>query len=268
MRIAPKTLAIAALTTLPLVSGLAFAQAPAPAAPASPHTFTGKLALYSEYEYRGIAQTSEKPALQATFDYAHSSGFYIGTFITNIKWLKDTGDVLGTPIDGDIEWDIYGGYKWGFAEGWTLDVGYLRYEYPGSNSVPNAFVKPNTDEVYIGVSFGPATLKYSYGLSEIFGVIDSKGSDYLELAVNYPLMEGKLTLNGILGHQRYSGVQNGFNNSNFDYTVYKLGGTWDFGGGWTAGAYWKGTDADPQYFTFKGKDWSKDRLVGFVAWSF
>ena len=249
--------------------GVAQAQtAPAAAPEPTPvHTFTGKVGLYSEYEYRGISQTSEKPALQLNLDYAHASGFYIGTFLTNIKWLKDTGDVLGTPIDGDIEWDIYGGYKWGFADGWTLDVGYLRYEYPGSNGVPNAFLKPNTDEVYVGVAYGPATLKYSYGISEIFGVIDSKGSDYLELAVNYPVMD-KLTLNALVGHQRYSGVQNGFNNSNFDYTVWKLGATYDFGGGFTAGAYWKDTDADPQYFTFKGKNWTKGRAVGFVAWSF
>jgi uncharacterized protein (TIGR02001 family) len=178
--------------------------------------------------------------------------------------------VLGTPIDGDIEWDIYGGYKWGFANGVTLDVGYLRYEYPGSNAVADAFSKPNTDEVYVGVSFGPATLKYSYGFSDIFGVVDSKGSDYLELAVNQPLMD-RLTLNALVGHQRYKGTQvaaGNFDNSNFDYTVWKIGATYDFGNGLSAGAYYKGTDADPLYFTFKGKDWSDDRLVAFVAWSF
>ena len=54
-----------------------------PAPPASP--FTGKVGLYTEYEYRGISQTSEKPALQLNLDYAHSSGFYIGTFESNIK---------------------------------------------------------------------------------------------------------------------------------------------------------------------------------------
>lgn len=251
------------LATLSLASGIA-------AAADSPHTFTGKVALYSEYEYRGLAQTSEKPALQLTLDYAHASGFYVGTFITNIKWLKDTGDVLGTPIDGDIEWDIYGGYKWGFANGWTLDVGYLRYEYPGSNSVPGAFVKPNTDEVYVGVSFGPATLKYSHGFSDIFGVPNSEGSDYLELAVNQPLTD-KLTLNALVGHQRYKGTQvaaGNFDNSQFDYTVWKIGATYDFGRGLSAGAYYKATDADPVYFTFKGKDWSDDRVVAFVAWSF
>jgi uncharacterized protein (TIGR02001 family) len=247
---------------LSLTSGIAYAQAPA-----SPHTFTGKVALYSEYEYRGQSQTSEKPALQLTLDYAHASGFYIGTFITNIKWLEDTGKVLGTDIDGKVEVDVYGGYKWALANGWGLDVGYLRYEYPGSNGVTGAFLKPNTDEVYFGVSFGPATLKYSYGISEIFGVIDSKGSDYLELAVNHPITP-KVTLNALVGHQRYAGTQNGFDNSNFDYTVWKLGATYDFGGGFTAGGYYKDTNADAAYFTFLGKEWTKGRLVGFVAYSF
>ncbi len=250
------------LASLSLASGIA-------AAADSPHTFSGKVALFSEYEYRGQSQTSEKPALQLTLDYAHASGFYVGTFITNIKWLEDTGQVLGTPIDGKIEVDIYGGYKKAFGA-WTLDVGYLRYEYPGSNGVAGAFLKPNTDEVYAGISFGPATLKYSYGVSEIFGVIGSEGSDYLELAVNQPLMD-KLTLNALVGHQRYKGTQaasGNFDNSNFDYTVWKIGATWDFGNGLSAGAYYKGTDADPAYFTFNGKDWSDDRLVAFVAWSF
>jgi uncharacterized protein (TIGR02001 family) len=263
MRNLPKSLAATALVALPFASGLAVAED-------SPHTFTGKAALYSEYEYRGISQTSEKPAVQLNLDYAHASGFYVGTFITNIKWLKDTAEVLGDSTSAKIEWDIYGGYKWEFVKGWTLDVGYLRYEYPSSKAFGTALVKPNTDEVYVGVSYGPATVKYSYSINEVFGVPNSEGSDYLELAVNQPLME-KLTLNAVLGHQRYKGVQtlNGnFNNEDFNYTVYKLGATWDFGKGFTAGGYYKGTDADPVFFTFKGKDWSKDRLVAFVAYSF
>jgi uncharacterized protein (TIGR02001 family) len=255
--------ALVSLAALPLAAGIAQAAD-------GPHTFTGKVALYSEYEYRGLAQTDEKPAVQLTLDYAHASGFYAGTFVSNIKWLKITGEVLGTPIDGDLEWDIYGGYKRGFAGGWTLDVGYLRYEYPSSSAVPGAFVKPNTDEVYVGISYGPATLKYSHAFSNLFGVVDSKGSDYLELAVNQPLMD-RLTLNALVGHQRYKGTQvaaGSFDNSLFDYTLWKVGATYDFGNGLSAGAYYKGTDADPLYFTFKGKDWSDDRLVAFVAWSF
>jgi len=223
------------------------------------HAFTGKVGLYSEYEYRGISQTSEKPALQLNLDYAHRSGFYIGTFVSNIKWLKDIAEVNGFSTNANIEWDIYGGFKYPVKD-WTLDVGYLRYEYPRSSEFNP---KPNTDEVYVGASYGPATLKYSYSINDTFGVANSKGSDYIELAVNYalPSLE-KLTINALVGHQKYK--HNGF----LDYTVYKLGATWDFGGGFTAGAYFKGTNAEPAAYTFKGKDWSDNRAVGFVAYSF
>ena len=248
-----KALLMAAAAGLPFLSSTARADDP------PTHAFTGKVALYSEYEYRGISQTSEKPALQLNLDYAHRSGLYVGTFLSNIKWLKDAADAGGFSTKANLEWDIYGGFKMPLGDV-TLDVGYLRYEYPRSSEfVP----KPNTDEVYVGASFGPATLKYSYSINDTFGVANSKGSDYLELAVNYtvPRLE-KLTINGLVGHQKYK------NNGVLDYTVYKLGATWDFGGGLTAGAYWKDTDAEAFAYTFKGRDWSRDRVVGFVAYSF
>jgi len=240
-------------------AGLPFLSIAARAADEPPvHSFTGKVALYSEYEYRGIGQTAEKPALQLNLDYAHRSGFYIGTFLTNIKWLEDTAEVNGFDTNARIEWDIYGGYKFEVAKDTVVDVGYLRYEYPSSSEFNP---KPNTDEIYAGVTYGPATLKYSYSINDTFGVPNSKGSDYIELAVNYPLMD-KVTLNAILGHQNFK------NNSALSYTVYKLGATYDFGNGFNVGAYYKGTDAEDIYYTYKGRDWSKNRLVGFVAWTF
>jgi len=70
-------------------TGTALAQtAAAPATPATPeHTLTANVGLYSEYIFRGIAQTGGKPAVQGGFDYAHSSGFYAGTWASNISWL-------------------------------------------------------------------------------------------------------------------------------------------------------------------------------------
>ena len=248
----PKALLLAACAGLPFFPGTAFS------ADTPTHSFTGKVALYSEYEYRGISQTSEKPALQLNLDYAHASGFYLGTFLTNIKWLKDAASVGGFSTSANLEWDIYGGYKFEVVKDVTLDVGYLRYEYPSSS----AFVpSPNTDEVYVGVSYGPATLKYSHSINDTFGVPNSKGSDYLELAVNHPITE-KITLNAVLGHQTFK------NNGFLSYSVWKLGATYDFGGGLNAGAYVKGTDAESAAYTYKGKDWSKERLVAFVSYSF
>jgi uncharacterized protein (TIGR02001 family) len=249
----PKALLLAAA----FAAGTVHAQAPAPAD--SPHAFTGKVGVYSEYEYRGISQTSERPALQLNLDYAHASGFYLGTFLTNIKWLKDAADVGGFSTKAKLEWDIYAGFKKEVAPGLLLDVGYLRYEYPQSGEF---HPKPNTDEVYAGITWSVLNVKYSHAFSDTFGFANSKGSSYIEGNLAYPLMEGKLTLTGHVGHQKYR------NNEDFSYTVWKAGAVYDLGGGWNVGGYVKGTDAESALYTYKGKDWSRDRLVAFVTYSF
>ena len=254
MRRHPKALLIAGFMTAALTSPIAHA-ADAPAGEAMPSL---KLSVFSEYEYRGISQTSEKPAGQLNIDWAHSSGFYLGTFVSNIKWLKDAADVGGFSTSANLEWDIFGGYKYEIAKDVIVDAGYLRYEYPSSGAFNP---KPNTDEFYLGVGYGPVSVKYSRSTSNLFGVADSKGSDFIEANLSYPLSE-KLALTANIGHQKYK------NNKAFDYTVYKLGLAYDVGSGWGVGAYVKDTDADPAAWTVKGKDWSKSRLVAFASYTF
>ncbi|HSJ99233.1 MAG TPA: TorF family putative porin [Myxococcota bacterium] len=250
------------MTRLPKVlaaAGLAAALVPAAAAAQeSPHSFSGKVALYSEYEFRGLAQTHEDPALQLSLDYGHASGFYVGTFLSNIEWLEKTAQANGFDTDAKLEWDIYAGYRAELAPGWLLDVGYLRYEYPSSGAFSP---KPNTDEVYASIGYGMFNVKYSYAFSDAFGFADSEGSDFLEANVAWPAMEN-LTLTGHVGHQRFK------NSGDFDYTVWKVGAVYDFGNGLNAGAYYKGTDAEESLYTVLGKDWSRDRLVAFVSYSF
>lgn len=245
------------LTKALVVAGTLTAAA-APLAQAEEAMPSVKLSVYSEYEYRGISQTSEKPAGQLNIDWAHSSGFYLGTFVSNIKWLKDAAEVGGFSTSANLEWDIFGGYKFEVAKDVVVDVGYLRYEYPSSGAFNP---KPNTDEVYVGVGYGPVSVKYSYSLNDTFGVINSEGSDFIEANIAYPLMD-KLTLTGHIGHQKYK------NNKPLDYTVYKLGLAYDLGGGWNVGGYVKDTDADSALYTYKGKDWGKSRLVGYVSYTF
>jgi uncharacterized protein (TIGR02001 family) len=252
MRKLPASLFLASFIAVP------FAALAADPEPTPEHTLATKVSIYSEYEFRGISQTSEKPAVQLNVDYTHKSGFYLGTFLTNIKWLKDTADVNGFSTKANIEWDIFGGYRFEPIKDVTVDVGYLRYEYPRSKEFNP---KPNTDEVYLGATWGPLNAKYSYAFSDAFGFVDSKGSDFIEANLAYPITE-KITITGHVGHQRYK------KNEAFSYTVYKLGAVYDFGGGFNVGAYYKGTDAEGALYTYKGKDWSKDRLVAFASYSF
>ena len=200
--------------------------------------------------------------MQFNLDYTHQSGFYLGTFLSNIKWLKDAADVSGFSTNANIEWDLYGGYHFEVVKDVTLDVGYLRYEYPSSSDFNP---KPNTDEVYIGVSYGPFSAKYSYSINDTFGVANSKGSDYLEIDYNQPLtsISDKLTLNGVrrapdLRPQRLASRTRCGSSARPGTSAaadrrrllqgHQCGGT--------------------TLYTVKGKDWSKDRLVGFVTYSF
>jgi len=200
----------------------------------SPHTFTGNVSLASEYLYRGIAQTRGKPAIQGGFDYAHSSGFYLGTWESNISWISDA--VPGAS--SSLEADIYGGYKGSFAKDFGFDVGVLTYNYPGTGK-PDP--KPDTTEVYGALSWKWLTGKYSYSTTNLFGWknpttgADSKGSGYWDLTGNYDMGSGF----SLIGHVGYQDVH-GF--SDASYTDWKLGVSKDLGVG-TLGLYYSDTNA-------------------------
>jgi uncharacterized protein (TIGR02001 family) len=252
-----RSLVIAGLVTSPFIASNALAED-------SPHSFTGKVALFSEYEYRGITQTSEKPAVQLNLDYANTNGFYLGTFLSNIQWLKDAAKAGGFSTSASLEWDIYGGFKTEIVKDVTLDVGYLRYEYPSSAAFKP---KPNTDEIYAGVTYGPLNVKYSYSINDTFGTAKSKGTDFIELNLSQEIAP-KLVANAQVAKQSYKGSVPGFKNSALTYSVYKVGLTYDMGDGLALGGYWKGTDADKNLYTYLGKDWGKSRIVVSVAKSF
>ncbi|MBZ0104689.1 MAG: TorF family putative porin [Sulfuricella denitrificans] len=220
MRKLTQMLLIAGVVSAPslMVSTSAMAEEAAAASPISANVM-----LASEYVYRGISQTREKLALQGGFDYAHSSGLYVGTWGSNINWLQDAG------ASSSLELDIYGGYKGKINDDFSYDVGYLRYEYPGS--YPAGFVSPNTDELYVSGSYKMFTLKYSHSLSNLFGFANSKNSNYIDASANFDLGNG-FGLGLHAGHQKVS------NNSDYSYTDYKIGLTKDFGGGLSvSGAY-------------------------------
>ena len=174
-------------------------------------------AVVSDYRYRGISQTRLQPALQGGADYVNNpTGLYLGTWASTIKWTKDAGG------SGDVELDLYGGKKGELAKDVTYDVGVLAYIYAsnGLDDVPG-FKDANTYEVYGQLGYGPAYIKYSHSLSNLFGYVDSKNSGYLDVGANLDL-GNKFTGNLHVGHQRVE------HNSVADYTDWKIGLTKDF----------------------------------------
>ncbi|GAA4021381.1 TorF family putative porin [Actimicrobium antarcticum] len=214
-------------------------------------------ALSSDYRFRGISQSRLKPAVSVGADFVNNpTGFYVGTWASSIKWIKDTGG------DGSVELDIYGGKRGEIVPGVSYDVGILTYIYSGNklSSVPG-YANANTTEIYGQVGYGPAYLKYSSAVTDTFGNVDSKNSGYLDLGANIDIAEGTV-LNLHVGHQK---IKNG---SFYSYTDYKVGVTKDFG--FASGSIALiGTDANTgAYPTPSGKDNGKTALVVAISKTF
>lgn len=214
--------------------------------------------VVSEYRYRGLAQTLGDPAVQGGVDYAHSSGLYVGTWATNISWIKDAG-----ASKGNLELDLYGGYKGSITKELSYDVGYLRYEYVGNKlkDLGGTWVNPNTDEAYAAVTYGPATLKYSYAFSNLFGLADSKGSTYTDLSATFDL-GGGYSLVPHVGVQSIKGA----NSAGLSYVDYALTVSKDFGAGYSGTVSLISVNADNM--DLYSRQVIKDQVIVGVKYTF
>jgi uncharacterized protein (TIGR02001 family) len=193
-----------------LATALALSALPA-LAQAQDSALSFNLAAVTDYRYRGISQTRFDPALQGGADLALPGGFYLGTWLSTIRWIKNWKG------DADVEWDVYGGYKGELGKELGYDIGVLGYVYPGAVTdawTANGFRNPNTAEVYAALSYGPGTIKYSHSLTNLFGTPDSKQSGYLDLSASFDVAGFAVTPHVGYQHVRHA--------SDFSYTDYAL----------------------------------------------
>jgi uncharacterized protein (TIGR02001 family) len=245
--------ALSTLFTLPAMAADAPAAAPAPAV-------TGNFSLATNYVFRGMTQTGEKPAIQGGFDYTHASGFYAGAWGSSISWISDEG----MAANAGTEIDTYFGFKNSFATDFNYDVGFLRYNYPGTYSVPT---KADTDELYGLIGYKWVTAKYSYATGDTFGVKDAKGSSYIDLSANYSLADTGITLGGHYGKQTIKGPNAGTGASALTYSDYKLSVSKDFSG-YVLGLAYTNTNAEKAPYTYAGKFFGKAATTLSLSRSF
>jgi len=210
--------------------------------PESDFTFSGNMSINSDYRFRGISQTRGQPALQGGFDLSHSSGLYLGNWNSNVSSAQ--------YLDGaGLEMDLYGGYKTELF-GVGLDVGFISYTYPGANirttgssGTSTKLGKYDNQEVYLGVSYGPFSLKTFYSTSDYFGLkgttdealgaeakgpsVSSRGTTYIDLTFSKEIFD-KTT---IVAHYGQTSVANW---DKLNYSDTKLGISYDLDG-WILG---------------------------------
>lgn len=210
-----------------------------PALPASAQTNIESLGLTvtvtptvaSDYLFRGISQTRNNWAGQATVDVQHDSGFYIGTFVSNATFLA-------APFnDSRMEVDAMAGYRFELA-GVSLDLGYIGYFYPGQ-SKPDGTQLNEYHEVALKASYtlDPVKLLAAFNYSPNFFGRSGEGF-YLEGGADVTLPFFGLTASGRLGYQLIE--RNAFFGTP-DYLWYSIGVSREIVGGVTASVAWYGT---------------------------
>jgi uncharacterized protein (TIGR02001 family) len=95
--------------------------------PLAAKNFGGTATLTSDYVFRGISQNDEDPAVQASFDYKHPAGVFLGTWASNVDEKISAGN---------IEIDFYGGYRGQLIENLSYELSIIYYWYPGGSRDP------------------------------------------------------------------------------------------------------------------------------------
>jgi uncharacterized protein (TIGR02001 family) len=230
-----------------VLTGLVGMSTFAMAAEESPHSLSANVGMYSDYVFRGISQTGGDPAVQGGLDYSHSSGFYLGTWGSNVGWLED----FQGYDSGNVEIDVYGGFRGGIGQtGLTFDLGAIQYMYPGDENPDPTVAKADTTEVYAALGWKWFTAKYSYYVSdEVFGFGNADGSDYLDISASLPIGETGFTAGAHWGTFSFE------NNGAADYDDWKVSLAYDMGklsdvtSGVTVGVAYTDTDADSAVWT-------------------
>ena len=229
------------------------AAAAAPAAPASPWTITTNVYGVSDYYFRGITQTWHKPAIQGGVDVAHSSGWYVGAWGSNV-----TNNTY--PGGSGLEFDYYGGYNGKINDDWGWTAGGHGYYYPGADVNKGSFPAPdqrfNSFELNVGASYKFMSVKYSHFVTDWFGINkhtgftdDSKGTGYFEFNLAYEFIPTyTVNFHAANTNVKAKAVDLTGSTHSLDYNDYLLGVTKAFDGGWSLSAAYVKANYSDQFF--------------------
>ena len=139
-------------------------------------SWSGNVAITSDYVFRGISQSDSDPALSFGADYtwdAAPNSFYVGAWASSIDFDDNN--------EGVAEIDLFAGYKRSIGKA-VVDLGLYHFEYPSTKSSLNY----DFNELSIGVNYKIGHVKYSYS-DDYFG--GTGHSHYFEAGLDFELLQ-------------------------------------------------------------------------------
>lgn len=164
---------------------------------------TANFAATSNYIWRGATQTSDEAAVSGGIDYAHSSGFYAGTWVSSLG-----GNSSPSTGNGSYEHDIYAGYTMD-AGPVGMDFGTILYRYPVSSLIKNDF-----QEIYAHFTISDFGFGVDYTVDKESNVAND--NDLYTWVSWSTELKKDLTLGLKIGNYDFDGTSTG------DYTHYQV----------------------------------------------
>ncbi len=219
------------LAGLLLGLGLAMGATPAKAQIelGSGFSITGTATGATDYVFRNISQTNNRPAIQGSLELSHEIGFYIGTFASNVAFPN---------TNARQEVDAIGGFRHTISD-FTFDISAIYYGYPGYSEQPGqnqlAFFETILKLKY---ALDPVTFVGTAAWSPDFFASSGDGW-WLEGGIDVKLPIHDIVISGRLGYQWIE------NNARFgapDYLAYSIFVTVPIAYGFSAAVGFYGTD--------------------------
>jgi uncharacterized protein (TIGR02001 family) len=170
----------------------------------------------SDYVFRGISQTLEKPTVQGGVDFSYGM-FYSGFWASGVDFVKGGSNPPGSG-DATVEVDVYGGIKpkLGPVE---FDLGVIGYLYPGAQDLAGADldyleIKGGASYTIRGISLSGAVYYSPDQFAEsgqAWTPEASVGYEFQSLGIFTP------TIDGTVGAYYFDG------NSGLDYVYWNAG---------------------------------------------
>lgn len=191
-------------------------------------TFGGSLLFSTNYMFRSISNSNDKPQVQGDMNWSHDSGVYVGIWASNTNF---------GGAGNSMELDPYIGIAGDIGDsGFSYDVGYWSYNYPGSQS------DLDYSEIYIIPSY---STENDITISPSVWYADNYfGEDFLDgvSALAYEVtvsasFQRDISVSARVGEQTFE--------SDFDFLDYTY---WDIG----IGKSWKKFSFDLRWYDTNG----------------
>ncbi|MBL6750756.1 MAG: hypothetical protein ISP90_09555 [Nevskia sp.] len=211
----------------------------------------GSLAATSDYVFRGLTLSDNRPSLQGDLHYYAEAGWYAGLWAASVRRSPEAS--------ASAELNLYGGHAWRLADSWTAKLGYVHYAYPGI--APRSrydYDEFNGALAYRGRVFAGLAVSPDAAAESRYGSVTGRTVPTYWLALHQPLPLA-VSFNAGAGYRDMQWLLHG------GYWYWNAGLAYDFGHASFDLSY-IGAGGQARALFYEGA--VADRWVGTLAWHF